>query len=65
MEEPIYDGIGRLVTAGATLEDVTSYIDSRNPASSEEQRSATWLRDWHAWERALRPAHRPAPQPLE
>lgn len=64
MEESTYAGIGRLVTAGASLDDLTSYIDSRNSGASEDKRSAVWLRDWHAWERALRPAHRPL-EPLE
>ena len=62
--ESTYTGIGRLLASGASLDDVTSYIDRRNDTSSDEQRSATWLRDWHAWERSLRPAHRPL-EPLE
>jgi hypothetical protein len=51
MDEPIYTGIARLMEGGASLEEVESYIQVRNGGPGEDERSASWLRDWLAWER--------------
>jgi hypothetical protein len=64
LDEPVYDGIARLVATGAPLDAVQSYIETRSGGSSEEERSVAWLRDWLAWERVRRPAH-PSLDPLE
>jgi hypothetical protein len=51
MGDTIYTEISKLLDAGATLEEVQTLIDVRSSCATEEERSATWLRDWHEWQR--------------
>ena len=64
MQEATYTGISRLVTAGATLDELEAYIAARTSGLSEDELSAAWLRDWLAVEHPDAPPP-PGLQPIE
>lgn len=55
MREATLTEISRLVTEGASLDEVEAFIEARTRGLSDEQLSAAWLRDWLVVEHAETP----------